>query len=200
MPSPGKEKAFFYTEVKMAKKKIMDGEEIRRALERIAHEIVERNKGVKDVVLIGIRTGGEMIATRLAKILKEIEGQAVPCGFMDITMYRDDLYHMRHQPVVHKTMIDFSVENKIVVLVDDVLFTGRTVRAAMDALIDLGRPKAIQLAVLIDRGHRELPIRADFVGRNLPTARKDLVEVILGPNDKENRVELIPAGEDKEQE
>jgi len=182
------------------KKKIMDDEEIRRALQRIAHEVVERNKGVKDLALIGIRTGGELIATRLAKILKEIEGEPVACGFMDITMYRDDLYHMRHQPEVHKTMIDFPVEDKIVVLVDDVLFTGRTVRAAMDAVIDLGRPKAVQLAVLIDRGHREFPIRADFVGKNIPTMRKDLIEVVLEPKGKNNRVELIPAGEEKEQE
>jgi len=176
----------------MAKEKIiMDAEEIRRALYRIAHEILERNKGTKDLVLIGIRTGGEEIASRLAKIIKESEGKEVPFGFMDITMYRDDLYHMSHQPEVHRTVINFPIEDKVVVLVDDVLFTGRTCRAAMDALIDLGRPRAIWLAVLIDRGHREFPIRADFVGKNIPTARTDLVEVQLDQKGKKDRVVLL---------
>ncbi len=175
----------------------MDADAIRRALYRIAHEILERNKGTKDLVLIGIRTGGEQIASRLAKIIRDIEGKEVPCGFMDITMYRDDLYHMRHQPEVHKTVINFPIENKIVVLVDDVLFTGRTCRAAMDALIDLGRPKAIWLAVLIDRGHREFPIRADFVGRNIPTARTDVVEVELDPKGKKDQVILIESEENE---
>ena len=177
---------------KMArKKKMMDSEEIRRALLRVAHEIVERNKGVKDLVLIGIRRGGEQIASRLSKIIQEIEGQMVPCGFMDVTMYRDDLYHMRHQPEVHQTQVNFAVEDKVVVLVDDVLFTGRTIRAAMDSVIDLGRPREIQLAVLVDRGHREFPIRADFVGRNFPTSRTDLVNVVLGGEAKKDKVELV---------
>ena len=181
-------------------KKIMDAEAIRRALFRIAHEILERNKGVDDLVLIGIRRGGENIATRLAKIIKEIEGKPVPCGFMDITMYRDDLYHQSHQPEVHKTSVNFSVEGKVVVLVDDVLFTGRTIRAAMDAIIDLGRPRSVQLAVLIDRGHREFPIRPDFVGRNIPTARTDLIEVVVDPKGKEDRVDLIESEEAKGKE
>jgi len=180
------------------KRKVMDSEEIRRALLRVAHEIVERNKGVKDLVLIGIRRGGEQIASRLAKIIQEIEGRSVPCGFMDVTMYRDDLYHMRHQPEVHQTQVNFAVEDKVVVLVDDVLFTGRTIRAAMDSVIDLGRPREIQLAVLVDRGHREFPIRADFVGRNLPTARTDLVNVVLEKDGKKDRVELVESAKPKE--
>ena len=180
------------------KKKMMDSEEIRRALLRIAHEIVERNKGVKDLVLIGIRKGGEQIAIRLAKIIQDIEKKPAPCGFMDVTMYRDDLYHMRHQPEVHQTEVHFGVEDKVVVLVDDVLFTGRTIRAAMDSVIDLGRPREIQLAVLVDRGHREFPIRADFVGRNLPTSRTDLVNVALDVDGKKDKVELIESSPPKE--
>lgn len=182
------------------KKKVMDSEAIRRALMRLAHEVVERNKGVKDLVLIGIRRGGEQIAIRLAKIIGEIEGKPVPCGFMDITMYRDDLYHMSHQPEVHKTEIHFPIEDKVVILVDDVLFTGRTIRAAMDSAIDYGRPRQIQLAVLIDRGHREFPIRADFVGRNIPTSRTDLVQVTIDVQEKKDKVELIESGKTKEQE
>jgi pyrimidine operon attenuation protein / uracil phosphoribosyltransferase len=164
----------------MRERKILDQDEINRALRRIAHEIVERNKGVNDLVLIGIRTGGEGFARRLAALLSEMEAVPVPVGFMDITLYRDDIFHQKTHPVVHATKVDFKVEGKTVVLVDDVLFTGRTVRSALDAVIDLGRPRRVQLAVLIDRGHRELPIRADFVGRNLPTGRSDLVEVKVG--------------------
>jgi pyrimidine operon attenuation protein / uracil phosphoribosyltransferase len=182
------------------KKKVMDSEAIRRALLRVAHEVVERNKGVKDLVLIGIRRGGEQIAIRLARIIEEIERKPVPCGFMDVTMYRDDLYHMSHQPEVHKTEINFPIEDKVVILVDDVLFTGRTIRAAMDSAIDYGRPRQIQLAVLIDRGHREFPIRADFVGRNIPTSRTDLVQVTLDIQEKKDKVELIETGGTKEQE
>jgi len=182
------------------KKKVMDSEAIRRALMRLAHEVLERNKGVGDLVLIGIRRGGEQVAVRLAGIIGEIERSEVPCGFMDVTMYRDDLYHMRHQPEVHKTEVNFSVEDKVVVLVDDVLFTGRTVRAAMDSVIDLGRPRSVQLAVMVDRGHREFPIRADFVGRNLPTTRTDLVNVVLDAEGKRDRVEVVETGESKEKE
>jgi len=182
------------------KKKVMDAEAIRRALFRIAHEILERNKGLKDLALIGIRKGGEQVAVRLAKIIEEIEGGPVACGFMDVTMYRDDLYHMSHQPEVHKTEVNFAIEGKVVVLVDDVLFTGRTIRAAMDSLIDLGRPRSIQLAVLIDRGHREFPIRADFVGRNLPTSRTDLVSAVLDGDGRKDKVELIESEEPKEKE
>jgi pyrimidine operon attenuation protein/uracil phosphoribosyltransferase len=164
----------------MKQREILDHAGIDRALKRIAHEIVERNKGVRDLVLVGIRTGGEGIARRLTALLSEMENATVPCGYMDITLYRDDIFHTRTHPVVHSTTIDFPVEGKVVVLVDDVIFTGRSVRASMDALMDLGRPRKIELAVLIDRGHRELPIRPDFVGRNIPTSRGDLVQVEVG--------------------
>ncbi|HUT55011.1 MAG TPA: bifunctional pyr operon transcriptional regulator/uracil phosphoribosyltransferase PyrR [bacterium] len=180
-------------------REILDHAGVDRALKRIAHEIVEKNRGVKDLALIGIRTGGEGIAQRLKALLEEIEGGTVPCGYMDITMYRDDIFHTRTHPEVHATMVDFPIEGKVVVLVDDVLFTGRSVRASMDALMDMGRPRRIQLAVLIDRGHRELPIRPDFVGRNIPTARGDLVNVTVGQKKGGDKVVLVE-GEDKEEE
>jgi pyrimidine operon attenuation protein / uracil phosphoribosyltransferase len=170
---------------------VLDREAVRRALRRIAHEIVERNRGVSAVVLVGIRTGGEGMARRLATLLAEIEGELVHCGYMDITMYRDDIFHAKTHPIVHKTEIDFDIEGKTVILVDDVLFTGRTIRAAMDGLMDLGRPRHIQLAVLIDRGHRELPIRADFVGKNLPTNRGDRVDVRVGDDAAGDKVMLM---------
>jgi len=176
-------------------RKILDSDGVKRAMTRIAHEVVERNKGVESVVLVGIRKGGEPMARRLAQLLTEIEGWPVPRGFMDVTMYRDDIFHQKTHPKVHKTEIDFDIEGKVVVLVDDVLFTGRTIRAAMDALMDFGRPRSIQLAVLVDRGHRELPIRADFVGRNLPTARGDRVKVKFGEGAEEDQVVLIEAEE-----
>jgi len=158
---------------------LMDGAGIKRALTRIAHEVLERNKGVADIVLIGIRSGGAYIAEGIAQQITVIEGGGVPLGSVDITLYRDDCSgHLPHQ-VVGKTDIPFSLEAKKVILVDDVLHTGRTIRAAMDALMDFGRPKSIQLAVLIDRGHRELPIRADFVGRNVPTSQKENVQVVF---------------------
>jgi pyrimidine operon attenuation protein/uracil phosphoribosyltransferase len=168
---------------------ILDNAGVKRALTRIAHEIIERNKGVDDLLLVGIRTGGIYLAEELADRLREIEGVNVPAGSVDITLYRDDIKrHAEHMPV-GKTDIPFSVEGKKVVLVDDVLFTGRTIRAAMDALMDYGRPKCIQLAVLIDRGHRELPIRADFVGRNVPTSLKENIVVCF---DKGNHpVEVV---------
>ena len=183
----------------MAKKEkeILDHPGVERALRRIAHEIVERNRGVADLALIGIRTGGEGVAKQLALFLEEIEKAKVPFGYMDITMYRDDVFHTRTHPQVHKTSVNFPVENKIVVLVDDVIFTGRSVRAAMDALMDFGRPKRIELAVLIDRGHRELPIRPDFVGRNIPTARGDLVKVSVGEGEGRDRV-VVVEGEEEE--
>ncbi|BDV42861.1 bifunctional protein PyrR [Geotalea uraniireducens] len=163
---------------------ILDGAGVRRALTRIAHEILERNKGVADLVLVGIRTGGVHLARELSLRLEEIEGERPPVGEVDITLYRDDFKgHTPHLPV-GKTDIPFAIEGKKVVLVDDVLFTGRTIRAALDALMDHGRPDCIQLAVLVDRGHRELPIRADFVGRNVPTSRK---ENILVTFDGDNR-------------
>ena len=160
---------------------VMDADRITRTLTRIAHEIVERNKGVEDLALVGVRTRGVHIARRLARTLKEITGNDVPTGSLDITLYRDDL--MRHavgpQPVIRRTEIPFSIDDKKILLVDDVLYTGRTTRAALDALIDFGRPKEIQLIVLVDRGHRELPIKADYVGKNLPTHPEESVQVRL---------------------
>lgn len=161
------------------KAKIMDKEAIKRALRRIAHEIIEKNKGIENIVLVGIRRRGVPLAQRLQRYLKEIEGIDVPVGSLDITLYRDDLNLKLEQPRVGKTDINFSIENKDVILVDDVLYTGRTVRSALDALMDIGRPKTVQLAVLIDRGHRELPIKADYVGKNVPTSRKEQIEVRL---------------------
>ena len=164
--------------------KIMDHESIRRAIQRLAHEIVEKNKGIDDLCLVGIRTRGVTLAERLNECIKQIEGRAVPVGILDITLYRDDLTMVSTQPVVHETQIDFDIGNKKIVLVDDVLFTGRTIRAALDALIDFGRPASIQLAVLVDRGHRELPIRADYVGKNIPTALHQNIKVNLKENDE----------------
>jgi pyrimidine operon attenuation protein/uracil phosphoribosyltransferase len=160
---------------------VMDADRMSRALTRIAHEILERNRGLDDLALVGIRTRGVPIARRLARALKEINGDEVPTGALDITLYRDDL--MRHavgpQPVVRRTEIPFSIDDRKILLVDDVLYTGRTIRAALDALIDFGRPRAIQLIALVDRGHRELPIKADYVGKNLPTSLRQSVQVRL---------------------
>ena len=152
---------------------LMDTEAIRRSLVRISHEIVEKNKGVDNIILVGIRTRGVPIAERLAEAIESIEGKRPPVGVLDITLYRDDLSTLSYQPVVHTTELPVDITDKVVVLVDDVLYTGRTIRAALDAVIDMGRPKTIQLAALIDRGHRELPIRADFVGKNVPTSFKE---------------------------
>ena len=172
---------------------VMDADRISRTLTRIAHEIVERNKGVDDLALIGVRTRGVYIARRLARTLKEITGDDVPTGALDITLYRDDL--MRHavgpQPVIRRTEIPFSIDDKRILLVDDVLYTGRTIRAALDALIEFGRPKAIQLVVLVDRGHRELPIKADYVGKNLPTSLSQSVQVHLTEIDGRVEVEIL---------
>lgn len=172
------------------KTSIMDADGIRRALIRIAHEITEKNKGVENVVLVGIRTRGVPLAARIAEEIRKIENVSVPTGSLDITLYRDDLTTMGYNPVIHGTEIDFDVTGKNIVLVDDVLYTGRTIRAALDALIDMGRPKTIQLAVLIDRGHRELPIRADYAGKNVPTSRKETVEVALREEGEEDEVIL----------
>jgi pyrimidine operon attenuation protein/uracil phosphoribosyltransferase len=161
------------------KAEIIDADGLRRIVTRIAHEIVERNKGVEDLVLVGIRRRGVPIATRMAQKIREFEGRMPAQGSLDITLYRDDLSTVAHQPVVGATEIPVDINGKVVVLVDDVLYTGRTVRAAMDALIDFGRPRSIQLAVVIDRGHRELPIRADFVGKNVPTSKKEVIGVKL---------------------
>ena len=167
---------------------IMDEQAIRRALIRIAHEIIENNKGIEDLVLVGIRTRGVPLAERLAAEIERIEGTSLSVGILDITLYRDDLSTLSYQPVVHQTQIPVDINGKTVVLVDDVLYTGRTVRAALDAVIDLGRPKVIQLAVLVDRGHRELPIRADYVGKNVPTSSKEVVGVQLRPIDQADKV------------
>ena len=169
---------------------LLDAEAIRRAIVRISHEIIERNKGVEDVVLVGIHTLGVPMAERLAAAIEKIENVKVPVGMLDITMYRDDLSTLDYNPVVHGTEIDSDLTGKTVILVDDVLFTGRTIRAAMEALIDMGRPKAIQLAVLIDRGHRELPIRADFAGKNVPTSKKEVVNVQLVEHDGVDEVAI----------
>ncbi|MBI5711785.1 MAG: bifunctional pyr operon transcriptional regulator/uracil phosphoribosyltransferase PyrR [Candidatus Eisenbacteria bacterium] len=161
------------------KAEIVDADGLRRIVTRIAHEVVERNKGVEDLVLVGIRRRGVPLAKRMAEKIQEFEGKSPSEGSLDITLYRDDLSTVAHQPVLNASEIPVDINGKIVVLVDDVLYTGRTVRAAMDALIDFGRPRSIQLAVVIDRGHRELPIRADFVGKNVPTSKKEVIGVKL---------------------
>lgn len=166
---------------------VMDAEAMQRAIARIAHEILERNRGAASLVLIGIRTRGVPIAQRLSNQLSRIERCSVPVGVVDITLYRDDLKQHKNRPV-YTTTIPCSLEGQHVVLVDDVLFTGRSIRAAMDALTDFGRPRSVQLAVLVDRGHRELPIRADYVGKNIPTGRHDQVNVLLGEIDGEDAV------------
>jgi pyrimidine operon attenuation protein/uracil phosphoribosyltransferase len=170
---------------------IMDAKTIERALIRIAHEIVEKNKGAENMAVIGIQNRGAYLAERVAKLIQKIEGVEVPVGLMDITLYRDDVQTKLEQPVVQKTDIMFDVKEKVIVLVDDVLFTGRTVRAALDQIIDFGRPKHIQLAVLVDRGHRELPIRADYVGKNIPTAWDDRVKVKIKEVDEEDSVSIV---------
>jgi pyrimidine operon attenuation protein/uracil phosphoribosyltransferase len=178
-----------------AKAEILEATGVRRALVRIAHEILEKNQGLSDVVLIGLRSRGDHLARRLAGFLREIEGTEVPVGVMDVTLYRDDLAHASLWPQVQRTEIPFPIEGRHVILVDDVLFTGRSVRAALDSLMDFGRPRSIQLAVLVDRGHRELPIRADFVGKNVPTARRESVRVLLHETDGLDRVVIAEAGE-----
>jgi pyrimidine operon attenuation protein / uracil phosphoribosyltransferase len=170
--------------------RLLDAEDIRRALTRIAHEIVERNKGAEHVALVGIANRGDELARRLAQLIVDVEGTKVPVGALDITFYRDDIGMRAEAPEVHETHIDFDINGATVVLVDDVLFTGRTIRAAMDALVDFGRPRKIQLAVLVDRGHRELPIRADFVGKNVPTKRADSVQVRVVEVDGEDAVDV----------
>jgi pyrimidine operon attenuation protein / uracil phosphoribosyltransferase len=173
------------------KTQLMDEQAIRRALTRIAHEIVEKNKGTEDLVIIGIKTRGIHLAKRVADRIATIEEEAVPVGSVDITLYRDDLKTRSEQPIVHGSEIDFDITDKNVVLIDDVLFTGRTVRAALDALIDIGRPNQIQLAVLVDRGHRELPIRPDYVGKNVPTSRTEVVAVQLTETDPQDKVIIL---------
>lgn len=171
---------------------ILDQDSIRRALTRIAHEIIERNKGIANCVLVGIKTRGIYLAERLAERIKEIESFEVPVGELDITLYRDDLSHKHeHQdPVLKGTQLPVDIAGKVVILVDDVLYTGRTVRAGLDALIDHGRPQSIQLAVLVDRGHRELPIRPDFVGKNVPTSKEEIIAVRLSEADGDDIVQI----------
>ena len=172
---------------------VMDADRMGRTLTRIAHEILERNRGLEELALVGIRTRGVPLAKRLSRTIHEINRHDVPTGSLDITLYRDDL--MRHavgaQPVIHRTEISFSIDDKRILLVDDVLYTGRTIRAALDALIEFGRPRAIQLAVLVDRGHRELPIKADYVGKNLPTSLAQSVQVHLTEIDGRDEVEIL---------
>ncbi|MDA8099291.1 MAG: bifunctional pyr operon transcriptional regulator/uracil phosphoribosyltransferase PyrR [Nitrospiraceae bacterium] len=170
---------------------ILDSTGIERALTRISHEILEKNRGAREIGLIGIQRGGVHLAHRLAVKIREIEGAPVPVGSLDITMYRDDLGTRKSQPVPQATDIPFDIQDKVIVLVDDVLFTGRTIRAAMNSIMDYGRPKRIQLAILVDRGHRELPIRADFVGKNLPTSSKEKVEVMLAEDGGEEKVVIL---------
>ena len=167
---------------------VMDPVQIRRALARIAHEILERNKGAERLVLVGIRNRGDVLARRIQKHIKDIESVEIPLGVLDITLYRDDYTSINYLPQIGKTEIPFDLNGKIVVLVDDVLYTGRTVRAALDEIIDFGRPQEIQLAVLVDRGHRELPIRPDYVGKNVPTSDIELVEVQIEEVDGIDRV------------
>jgi len=170
---------------------VMDARAVERALARIAHEIMERNRGPEALALIGIRSRGVFLAERLARSIAAIEGQPPPTGIIDITLYRDDLSRSAQQPVVRGTDIRFPIDDRRIVLVDDVLYTGRTVRAALDALIDFGRPRCVQLAVLVDRGHRELPIRPDYVGKNLPTAQSEQVEVRLRECDSQDAVVIV---------
>ncbi len=172
------------------KSKIMSATEFGRALRRIAHEVIERNKGAGDVALVGIHTRGVPLAERLAGLVEQFEGTRPPVGKLDITLYRDDLTEISLQPVVKRTEVGFDVHGAKIVLVDDVLYTGRTARAALDAIIDMGRPAAIQYAVMVDRGHRELPIRADYVGKNVPTSRSEIVHVRVQEVDGEDAVEL----------
>jgi pyrimidine operon attenuation protein/uracil phosphoribosyltransferase len=162
---------------------VMDAVAIQRGLWRVAHEIVEKNRGAANLALVGVRSRGEHVAARLRAKIAEIEGVEIPLGIIDITLYRDDLEHRDQQPAVKATDITFDIEGRPILLVDDVLFTGRTVRAAMDAIMDFGRPEKIELVVLVDRGHRELPIRADYVGKNLPTSRHEMVSVRLAESD-----------------
>jgi pyrimidine operon attenuation protein/uracil phosphoribosyltransferase len=172
------------------KGKVMDESGMRRALTRIAHEILERNRGTEGLCLVGIRNRGDTLARRLAVIIEKIEGVSVPVGILDIALYRDDYTTLGAQPVVHKTAFGFDVNGRTIVLVDDVLFTGRTIRAALDEIIDFGRPRSIQLAILVDRGHREFPIRADYVGKNVPTSSSETVDVLLKEVDGKDSVVL----------
>ncbi|NWF76174.1 MAG: bifunctional pyr operon transcriptional regulator/uracil phosphoribosyltransferase PyrR [Nitrospirae bacterium] len=178
-------------------KELMSKIDVDRVLTRIAHEILEKNKGIENVCLVGIQRGGVHLAKRLASKIKHIEKKEIPVGMLDIAFYRDDINIRKAQPIIRKTEVPFEITDMKIILVDDVLFTGRSIRAAMDALTDLGRPAAIQLAVLIDRGHRELPIKADYVGKNIPTSLNENVEVQLMEDGKEDKVIIEKSGENK---
>ena len=182
----------------MMKTKVLDADGLRRTINRLSHEVVENNKGVQDVVLVGIRTRGEFLAHRVANKIAEIEKMNVQVGVLDITLYRDDLRGRLDQPELKSSEILFDIRGKVIVLIDDVLFTGRTIRSALNALMDLGRPSEIQLLVLVDRGHRELPIKADFVGKNVPTARGQEVQVAMAEADEEDAVYLIENVEEED--
>jgi len=173
------------------KSKIMDEQDLGRTIARLTHEILEKNKGLENIVVIGMRTRGVYLAERIAKKLKEVENKKVPLGVLDITLYRDDFRTALKQPKVQITDIPFSIDNKNIILVDDVLYTGRTVRAALDALMDFGRPASIQLAILVDRGHRELPVKADFIGKNVPTSYGEEIRVHMKEIDKDDGVFLV---------
>ena len=169
-------------------KLILDSSSIERAIVRMAHEILEKNKGTENLALVGIQTRGVILANRLERAIESITQIKVPVGILDINLYRDDLTKVSEQPIIHKTEINFELDNQTIVLVDDVLYTGRTIRSALDALMDFGRPRRIELAVLIDRGHRELPLRADFVGKNIPTSDDEVVHVRFTETDKKEEV------------
>lgn len=179
----------------MPEKTLMSPEDIDRALVRVAHEIVERNKGAKDIVLVGMQTRGVPLARRLAVIIQNFEGITIPVGSLDISLYRDDLSSLDLKPVIQRTDVPTDITGKQIVLVDDVFYTGRSIRAAMDALMDLGRPESIQLAVLVDRGHRELPVRADYVGKNIPTSRYEEIKVYMKEVDDEDKVTIFTPNE-----
>jgi len=172
------------------KSKLMDKRTIESALKRMAHEILEKNDEADSIAIVGIRNRGEYLASRVAAAIEKIKGKRPSFGILDITLYRDDLTDLAQQPIVHETKLDFDISQKHIILVDDVLYTGRTIRCALDELIDFGRPKSIQLAVLIDRGHRELPIRADYVGKNIPTSGNEVIEVKLEESDGKEEVIL----------
>ena len=180
----------------MSKNKTIDSENLRRTINRLAHEVVEKNVGTDNLVIVGIRTRGEYLARRIAKKIEEIEGKSLQVGILDITLYRDDLRGRLDQPQLKSTDILFDINGKVILLVDDVLFTGRTIRSALNALTDLGRPALIELLVLIDRGHRELPIKADFVGKSIPTSLRQEIKVMMTETDSEDSVYVVDVEED----
>lgn len=185
------ERLLFLEDFMNSKSQILDQKAISRAIIRISHEIIERNKGVKDVVLIGIKTRGIYLARRIGNEINKFENTSINIGELDISFYRDDLEKIHSQPTVNGSKIEFDIKDKIVILVDDVIYTGRSVRSALDAIMDIDRPRAIQLAILIDRGHKELPIRADYVGKNVPTSKNEIVCVKLEEVDEENSVTIL---------